>query len=122
MDWNELIQTALAKYAVPIAGLVISALVARYLIPWLKKKEKEADTGLKKTLIGLAVATVEQKNAALKKANETVMTGVKKKEDTVSKAAKMLGDNGLKMSTEDLEDMIEAVLGEPKILNGVKKD
>lgn len=122
MDWNELIQTVLVKYAVPIAALVISALVARYLIPWLKKKEKEADTGLKKILIGLAVATVEQKNEQLKNTGKKGLSGAKKKEDTVTKAAKMLGDSGLKMSTEDLEDMIEAVLGEPKILNSAKKE
>ena len=46
MDWNEFIQTALVKYALPIAALIISTLVARYLIPWLKKKEKLASQHL----------------------------------------------------------------------------
>jgi hypothetical protein len=122
MDWNELIQTVLAKYALPIAALVISTLIARYLIPWLKKKEKEADTGLKKMLIGMAISTVEQKNEQLKKTGKTVMTGETKKKDAITEASKLLGDSKLKMSTEAIENMIEAVLGEPKVLNGVKKE
>lgn len=121
MDWNEIIQIALVKYAVPIVGLIISALVARYLIPWLKNKEREADTDLKKKLFQMATAVVEQKNAQLEKAGQTVMSGETKKKDALTEAARLLGNNKLKMSVEDMENMIEAVLGEPKILNAVKK-
>jgi phosphate/sulfate permease len=121
---DEIVQTVLMKYIIPIVGLIISALVARYLIPWLKKKEKEADTDLKKKLLQMAAAIVEQKNSVLEKAGHAkhdMMSGTTKKENALAEAAKLLGDHKLKMTPEAMENMLEAVLGEPKILNSAKK-
>jgi len=114
MDWNEIIQTALTNYVIPIVFLIISTLAARYLIPWLKKKEAEADTVLKKTAIGMAISAVEQQNEAWKKQDSEVQNGVQKKESAITKASKVLGNYGVKMSPEDIGDMIESVLGESK--------
>jgi len=124
MDWNQIAQTALTQYVVPIALLLISALVARYLIPWLKKKEMEADTSLKKVAIGLAISAVEQQNDKWKKQGDkySVQTGAEKKDEAVTKAAKTLGNYNLKMSPDEIGDMIESVLGEAKIKNDAKKE
>jgi len=122
MDWNQIAQTALTQYVVPIAALLISALVARYLIPWLRKKEMEADTSLKKIAIGLAISAVEQQNDKWKKQGSGVQTGAEKRDDAITMAAKTLGNYNLKMSPDEIGDMIESVLGETKIKNDTKKE
>ncbi len=117
MDWNEFIQTALVNYALPLVGLAISILLARYLIPWLKKLERSADTELKKMLAGLAVSYVEQINDGLKKKEGlegVAMSSETKKDRSITKYAALLANNKVKMSLDDMGDMIESVLGSAK--------
>lgn len=111
MDWQSLASNLI----IPGVLSLLSILAARYLVPYLKKLEKQADTGLKKELASLAVSFVEQKNETLKKLGTGADSGGRKKEEALDKFSSLLSKNKISMSRHEMGDMIEAVLGEVKL-------
>lgn len=96
--------------ALKLVIMVVSLVVARYLIPWLKASVDEHNMEQIITIVESAVQMAQQVHSS--------ESGEKRKEIVTEYVHKMLLKKGLTLSEEELDTLIEAFVKQLKVAEG----
>jgi hypothetical protein len=100
---------------VAFAILTIFGIALKRLADWLKAKAVQTgNETLKSIVLNLAGAAEQMSEASVKAGNEK-WSGAKKKEQVKVDALKFAQASGFKVTEDQIDKMIEGVLGEQKI-------
>lgn len=102
---QNLIFNVLMALVVAIAGIV-----AKTLIPYLKQKEVEALTKLRQTQWGFMADIVEAVVRAVEQTVSDEIHGEGKKELAIKYIQELLAQNGIEVTAEQLDALIEAAV------------
>ena len=111
MEWNNILTTIVY----PAVGLVISALLIRYVIPWLKKQAKKTTNDLLKQGALIAVCAVQEAANFAKKKGGAEWSSETKQEKAERDLTEFAKNNKVKTTPADVTKLIKAVLGEKRL-------
>lgn len=104
---NTIMMNALMAVAVAIAGII-----ARCLLPFLKAKKEEAYAALRQTKWAWAVKIIDAVVRAVEQTVSDEIHGEDKKDIALNCIWKLLDQNGIKISREQVEALLEAAVNE----------
>lgn len=96
--------------ALKLVVMVISILIARYLIPWLKSSVDEYQMNQIYTIIQSGVQMAQQVHSS--------EPGETRKAIVVNYVHRMLSEKGLHITEEELDTLIEAFVKQLKVAEG----
>lgn len=113
-DWNSILQQVVYPAILGLI-LIIVSIGLKMLASWLKIKAAQSENELFKQLATNAVGAIEQAAAVAEKAAEAKWSSDKKKADAAALVKAEAEAKGLKVTNEQIDKMIESVLGEKKL-------
>lgn len=90
--------------------VTLTGIVARELLPYIKKKKEEAEDKIRRTKWAWAVDIVDAVVRAVEQTIEEDIHGQEKKDRAVYYIVHILNENGIEISKEDINTLIEAAV------------
>lgn len=114
MNWQSILNDIVYP---SVTGLVILMIGTglKILSDWLRVKAAQATTETMKSAISTFAGAAEQASSNAMKLSQEKWSGEKKKEQVKADAVKFAADSGFKVTEDQIDKMIEGVLGEQKL-------
>lgn len=118
MDLGFDLNGILNQFVYPLVAFIILTLLGialKRLADWLKAKAAQTGNETLKAIIANLAGAAEQMSDASVKAGKEKWSGEKKKEQVKADALKFAQASGFKVTEDQIDKMIEGVLGEQKL-------
>lgn len=102
---DKLIYNVLFALIVAVAGII-----ARELLPYIKKKQAELDASIRRTQWAWAADIVDAVVRAVEQTVSEEIHGIGKKDIAVHNIKKILNENGIELSEDQIDALIEAAV------------
>ena len=102
---EKLIYNILFALIVAIAGII-----ARELLPYIKKKQAELDASIRRTQWAWAADIVDAVVRAVEQTVSEEIHGIGKKDIAIQNIKKILNENGIELSEDQIDALIEAAV------------
>lgn len=102
---EKLVYNILFALIVAVAGII-----ARELLPYIKKKQAELDASIRRTQWAWAADIVDAVVRAVEQTVSEEIHGIGKKDIAVHNIKKILNENGIELSEDQIDALIEAAV------------